>query len=89
VPVLINDPPKLETPTCKQTTRRGARSYAHNIINKVGKQSVWFSTRLGEPQRSSALAGEALVGGCITVKKNFLKSERIEPKLFLLFAYIY
>ena len=47
-----------------------------------------FPARLGEPQRGSALAGEALVGA-LRLENHFLKSARIEPKLFLLFAYTY
>ena len=43
--------------------------------------------RLGEPQRGSALDGEALVGA-LRSENYFLKSARIEPKLFLLFAYV-
>ena len=37
--------------------------------------------RLGEPQRGSALAGEALVGA-LRLGNHFLKSARIEPKRF-------
>ena len=44
--------------------------------------------RLGEPQRGSALAGEALVGA-LWLENHILKFARIEPKLFMLFAYIY
>jgi hypothetical protein len=44
--------------------------------------------RLGEPQRGLALAGEALVGA-LRLESHFLKSARIEPKLFLLFACIF
>jgi len=43
--------------------------------------------RLGEPQRGSALAGEALIGA-LRLEDHFLKSAQIEPELFLLFAYI-
>jgi hypothetical protein len=43
--------------------------------------------RLGEPQRGSALAGEALIGA-LWLENHFLKSARIEPELFLLFAFI-
>jgi hypothetical protein len=44
--------------------------------------------RLGEPQRRSALAEEALVGA-LRLENRFLKSARIELNPFLLFAYIY
>jgi hypothetical protein len=42
-----------------------------------------FPARLCEPQRGSALAGEALVGA-LRLEIHFLRSARIEPKLFLL-----
>jgi hypothetical protein len=46
------------------------------------------AARLGEPQQGSALAGEALVGA-LRLENHFLKFARIEPKLFLMFAYLY
>ena len=44
--------------------------------------------RLGEPQRGSALAGEALIGA-LRLENHSLKSARIEPKHVLLFVYVY
>jgi hypothetical protein len=56
-------------------------------IYKGGKIGcLILPARLGKPQRGSALAGEALVGA-LRLENHFLKSARIEPKLFLLFAY--